>query len=116
MKINKIPAAIAFLLAILLTYAVYALSKENEPYIVILLFTSFVSLCSSLMGIMGLSLDDNKHNVNIRILSFVFFLLFIIEHGIIACVGVTLSTLIITSGILLLLYYLLFHTISKMKM
>lgn len=116
MKINIVPAVIAFLLAILFAYAIYALSNDNEPYIVVLLFTSFISFCSSLMGAMGISLEDNKHNVNIRILSIVFFFLFIAEHGIISYVGVTLSTLIILSGILLLLYMLLIYTISKMQM
>ncbi len=116
MQINKITTTIALLLAVLLTYAVYALSEENERYILLLLIMSFVSLATTLMGMIAISLPNNKHNVNIRILSMVFTLIFIVEHFSIAIMGVSLSTLIITTGVLLLIYLLLVYTIFKAKM
>lgn len=116
MKINKVTTIIALLLATLLTYAVYALSDENERHIVMLLLMSFVSIATTLLGVMGIYLPSNKHNVNIRILSMVFALMFIIEHASMAILGVSLNALIITTGILLLIYLLLFYTISKATM
>ena len=103
MTINKIPAIIAFFLTVLLTYAIYALSNDGEHHLVLLLILSFISIGATLFGMMGLSFPNHKNNVNIRVLSIVFALVFILEHAIIATLGVRLSTLIIITGILFLI-------------
>ena len=116
MKINKVTAVIAILLSVLITYGVYSLSNEGEDHLAILLFTSFVTTSTSLLGLMSTSLSNNRKNVNIRILSFVFASFFIIEHIVISLIGVKLSTLIILTGVLFLIYILLVYLISRTTM
>ena len=113
MKVNKVTAIIAYLLSALITYGVYSMSREGEEHLAILLFTSFMTTSTSLLGMMSISLSNNRKNVNIRVLSFVFAFIFIIEHIVISLIGVKLSTLIILTGILFIIYILFVYMISR---
>lgn len=116
MKINKVTAILAFLLSVLITYGVYSLSIEGQEYLAILIITSFITILTSLLGLLSISWPNSRKNVNIRVLSFVFVSIFVIEHIVISFIGVKLSTLIILTGVLFLIYILLVYMISRTTM
>ena len=116
MKINNFTGVIAILLSALVTYAIYAMSRDGEEHLATLLLTSFLTVSTTLLGLLSVSLPNNRQSVNFKILSLSFAVVFVIEHIVISLTGVNLNTLIILTGILYLIYLLAAYLICNMSM
>ena len=116
MKISPILIIVAVLVSCVLTYLIYSLCSEQETYIHILNICSFLPFVATLSLGMGISFSNNyKVNINIKVLSLCYFVLFLLIDIGFAIIGVHLNTLVILTSILLLTYFLLLYTIPKKK-
>lgn len=116
MKINIIPTFLTFITAALFAYLFYTLSDAEELMLKTLAISGFASIAICLECGIGISFEDSHHTVNSFAISAFFFVVFIIEHCCFAAWGTSQAWLIITSGLLLVLYLLIFYGISKSKM
>ena len=81
-----------------------------------LAISGFVSIGVCLECGIGLSFKDSHHTANSFATSLFFLIVFIVEHCCFAAWGTNRDWLIITSGLLLVLYLLVYYGISKSKM
>lgn len=116
MKINTIPSLIVLIAAALLAFLFYTMSGAGEQMHTALAISGFVSIGICLECGIGLSFKDSHHTVNSFATSVFFLIVFIVEHCCFAIWGTSQEWLIITSGLLLVLYLLVYYGISKTKM
>lgn len=116
MKINIIPSLIVLMAAALLAYLFYTMSDAEEQMLKALAISGFVSVGICLECGIGLSFKDSHHTVNNFAISIFFLIVFIVEHCCFAACGTKCELLFITSGLLLVLYLLVYYGISKTKM
>lgn len=116
MKINIIPSLIVQIAASLLAFLFYSLSDAEEQMLNALAISGFVSFGVCLECGIGLSFKDSHHTVSSFATSIFFLIVFIVEHCCFAAWGTSREWLIITSGLLLVLYLLVYYGISKTKM
>jgi len=76
---------------------------------------SFIYFAITLIGSMGIFFDNSRTTVNIRILSVLFFFIGLILLVVLGLLKLGLPTVIISSGIILLLYILIGYSIAKSK-
>ena len=115
MKINIFLSVISLLLSAIFTYLVYIACPEAYNNIVLLCISSFVTFVSTLMFALGVSYDDTKQGINIRILSFVFIMIFLAINLVFAFISVGNSTIVISDSLLLTIYILLLYLLTKTK-
>ncbi len=116
MKINIIPTFISVIAAALLSYLFYSISGAEETMLKALAISGFISTGFCLECGIGISFVDSRPTVSSFAISMFFFLVFIVEHCCFAIWGISESWLIITTGLLLVVYLLLYYGISKAKM
>lgn len=116
MKVNPILLVIGLLMAALLSYMFYAMASESDEYLTLLVISGFIGTAVTLSGILAFSVENTGKSTNLRVVSGLFFLLFLIEHCVMAWMGVSLSAHIVICGLLLLFYMLFFYSINKTKM
>lgn len=116
MKINIIPTVITLAAAALLAYLFYTLSSAEEQMLKALVVSGFVSVAICLECGIGISPKDAHHKMNTSAVSILFLLLFVIEHCCFAIWGTSMAWLIITTGLMLVIYLLIYYGISKTKM
>ena len=116
MKININPSLIVLIAAALLAFLFYTLSDAEEQMLKALAISGFVSIGVCLECGIGLSFKDSHHTANSFATSLFFLIVFIVEHCCFAAWGTNRDWLIITSGLLLVLYLLVYYGISKSKM
>ncbi|MAN49992.1 MAG: hypothetical protein CMD04_04155 [Flavobacteriales bacterium] len=115
MKLNLIPTIIAVLLSMLVTYAFYSFMPvaKAEPifnfYVIACLLLSLITLVLS----MGVSFERGRITAVIRIVSFSTFSLGIVSLVILSTFSKSIPGLIISSGITLVIYFLIVYMISK---
>ncbi|MBO4593395.1 MAG: hypothetical protein J5678_04305 [Bacteroidaceae bacterium] len=115
MKLNAITSIVAVLIAGLLAYLFYTISKNDDTALATAI-AGFLSLGVVLGGMMGVKLQDSKHNTNLRLVSILFFLIGLIFHLIAALSGTSVPFVIIFAGLILVIYILAAYTIAKAKM
>lgn len=106
MKINWILAIISLGIAALAGYGFYA-GTEN----LFLTFGGGGFLFVTLCGIIAVSFG--RGSANIKVLSLIFFVLSFVEHLIFAFAGFRQAAYIISTGILFLLYLMIFYVVAK---
>lgn len=116
MKINTFPALIALVAAALLAYLFYTISGADAQMSIALAISGFVSMLICLGCGIGITFKDSHHTVNSFAASSLFAVLLFAEHLCFALWGSSVPLLIIFSGLLLVLYLLVFYGISKAKM
>lgn len=116
MKINIIPTLIVFVAAALLAYLFYTISNAEEQMLKALAVSGFVSIGICLECGIGISFKDSHHTANSFASSIFFLIVFVVEHCCFAIWGTSQEWLIITSGLLLVLFLLVYYGISKTKM
>lgn len=118
MKIEYYKMALAFFATCLLVYLLWSFSRDNEETSmkVLLCFSGFASFIITLVGATALQYNDGKHAVNSKIVSWLFFAMFLIEHALLALIGISQSFTIIATGLLLIIYISIVHTISRTSM
>lgn len=112
MRINIITSLIAVGLSALLGYAVYSVTGNDENATLAFVVSSICFLVGLLFAF-GVSYNDSKKGVSLRVFSFLVVLVSVIAQFAFAVFGITQSYYIITSGIILLLYLLIFNGIYK---
>lgn len=106
MKINYFLLFIAFAISALIGYGFWA-GTENLYLVIGSTFLSFVTLS----GILAVSFG--RGSGNLKALSVCFFTFSLIEHLIFAFVGFSQAPYIIITGILVLVYLMIFYLIAK---
>jgi len=112
MKINGLLIIICAAIAGLMAFGFYAANKE-EVYRILLTAGSGFTLFLTLVGTVALSSQNRGSIVNIRVVSILFFLAFLIVHILFSIFGVSLTPYIVITGILFLLYVLLSYLIIQ---
>jgi len=116
MKINIIPSLIVLAAAAIFAFLFYTMSNAEEQMLKALAISGFVSIGICLECGIGLSFKDTHHTTNSFATSIFFLIIFIVEHCCFAAWGTSQEWLIVTSGIFLVLYLLVYYGISKTKM
>ena len=101
MKCNVFLTIIAILLAALIGYGFYAANK-TETYVLLLT-----------VGSMGISTIGRTGGANIKVLSGIFFILFIISNLVFAFTTIKIAPYIIVNGMLGLIYATIVYKIIK---
>ena len=114
MKANLFLTFISVMLAALLGYLAFnvANGEEND---VICGIGSCICFAATLIPAMGLQYDSGRLSVNIRVLSSIFFVLFVIIHFCYAGFGVKMPYYIIVNDIMLMIYLAIFYKIQGVK-
>lgn len=113
MKINVFLFLIAIMLSVIFTYLIYVLCNENYENVVLLCICSFITLLSALMFVMGVSHNNAKQNLNIKVLSTVFALIFLILNIIFSFLYVGINAIIIGNFFLFIVFILLLYLLGR---
>ena len=111
MKINYVLLIIALLISGLAAFGFYA-ANSGDTFRTLITIGSGLTLFITLSGALAFS-SPNGGTANIKIVSFIFFFVFIVEHLIFGFAGIRLTPYIIINGILILLYILIAYAITR---
>ena len=114
MKINVIPIIVSALISTLLSYSFYMLC-EVEDNATVVAIGSWICLFLTMSGLIGVSTEYARTNINLRVVSSLFFVIFLISSFVFALVQFTPPTYIIVNGIILLTWILITYGISNSK-
>ncbi len=112
MKVNIVYACIGVLIALLLAYWVFDIAKGSEND-VICGVGSAVCFMGTLIPMLGIGHQSSRISVNLRILSAVFFFLFIVSHFCFALFGVHMPYYVIVNALALLVFIAIYYGIGK---
>lgn len=112
MKGNIFLTVTAILISVLAGYGFFA-ANSGEPYTLLLSVGSGLCLAISLVGTFGVKIEEKSANINFKVVSAIFFVLFLITNLIFGFVGVKIAPYIIINGILLLIYAIIEYGIVK---
>ena len=112
MKVNFFYSCIGALIALLLAYWAFDIAKGKEND-VICAVCSAVCFIGTLVPMLGIGHESSRISVNLRVLSAVFFLLFVVSHFCFAFFGVCMPYYMIVNAIVLLVFILIYHGIGK---
>ena len=115
MKVNAVTTISAILIAGLMAYLFYTISKDENSALASAI-AGFLTLATILVGMMGVRLQDSKHNTNLRLASSLFLVIALIFHLVAALASLKVAFIIIFAGIILILYILAAYSIAKVKM
>ena len=112
MKVNAVYTCIGSLMALLLAYWAYDIAegKEND---VVCGVCSAICFMGTLIPMLGIGHDSSRISVNLRILSAVFFLIFLVSHFCFAIFGVRMPYYVIVNALLLLVFIAIYYGIGK---
>ena len=114
MKANSALIAVAIIFSALISYALYCFSYSEETKI-LLSVGSGVMFCLTLVSALGITFECERTSTNIRVLSTVFFIVFLISNLIFTFITFSTSAYVITNGLLLVLWFLFAYSIAKSK-
>jgi hypothetical protein len=112
MKINPVLLLIAFGIAALAAFGIYNGYSGETEYRWIITIGSGLTLFITLGGTLAFS-SPHGGTANIKIVSVIFFVAFLLEHLIFVFSGVNFTPYVIITGILLLLYILIAYAITR---
>lgn len=114
MKANIVLIIVSLVVSTLVTYALYSLASAEDTK---MLLTIGSGLCFwlTLSASMGIVFENKRAGVNVKVLSVVFFILFLISNLIFTFITFSTSAYIITNGLLLVLWFLFAYSIVKSK-
>jgi hypothetical protein len=113
MKIHPVNLLVAVVISALLTYGF--VSFDSNTMKVVIGIGSFITLAATLSIAMGVTFENVRGGVNIKIVSFVFFFGALILNLIFALTSFSQTSYIITSGITFLLYVVVANAIYGTK-
>lgn len=116
MKIDFFLTIVSVLLSALLAYVVFLFTDTNDQQIA---FTVMSGVCflSSFLPMIGMKYESGRKATNVRVLAFIFFIVYAISHAVFAFTGFALESYIIVNGIILLvLLGLLYKLINVEEM
>ena len=102
MKINPVNAAIASAASILIAYGLYNIDSNINKLTIA--FGSLILILATLIPLIGFSFDLPRTGINVRMISGLFFLIFLGSSLFFSFFGTSLVSYVVVHGILLLLY------------
>ena len=114
MKINVFLSFMSFALAALLSYWVFNMASEDTNA-AICGIGSLLCFCVTLIPAIGMSYETLGIGTNIRIVSALFFIVFLISLFCFAGFGVKMPYYIIINGIILIIYLAIFYKMQRVK-
>lgn len=114
MKVNVFLTIIAVLLGALLGYLAYNIA-EGKPNDVLCGIVSSLCFIGALIPTMGLQYESGRMGVNIRVMSALVLIIFLVSHFCFAGFGVKMPAYLIVNGLLLLLYFAIFYKMQGNK-
>ena len=114
MKVNVIPGLLMLMISALLAYWFYSMSDAGEQMSKALVLSGFLSLGASSFCGVGISFEEKHRSTNKVAVSSFFFVIFMVEHICFSLWGTNPISLFLLSGILVILYLLLFYGICQM--
>ena len=110
MKVNAFLTVISVLLALLLAYWTFNIAQGQENAAVCGV-CSVVCFMGTLVPLLAIKHESGRISTNIRVLSLVFFLLFVVSHFCFANFGVRMPYYVIVNSIAFLVFLTLFYWI-----
>lgn len=114
MKINIFLTIISLLLASLLGYLAFNMA-ENDENAILGGLVSGLCFVSTLIPIIGLQYDTTRLGVNIRIMSGLFVIAFLISHYSYAGWGINMPYYLIVNGVFFLIYLVIFYKMGNIN-
>lgn len=114
MKVNFFLSFLGLALALLVGYWAFnvAEGKEND---VICGVGSTICFLVTLIPALGMNYESSKLGTNVKVLSFLFFIIFLISHFCFAVFGVKMPFYILCNGIILIIYLAIVYKLSGVK-
>ena len=115
MKLKAFPLALSLALAGLLGYFIYYITKSADCD---LLWGIVATICFAITAAptLGIQYKSARQGLNLKILSGVFLITFVISHVCFAKLGSDVAYYIIVNGCLMVAYLALFYKISRLQM
>lgn len=115
MRLKAFPLALSLALAGLLGYFIYYITKSADYD---LLWGVGATICFAITAIpiLGIQYESARQGLNLKILSGIFFITFVISHICFARLGADVAYYIIVNGCLMIAYLALFYKISSLQM
>ena len=113
MKINIIPSIIALAIAALLAFGLYSWCRFADLNLLIAIFGGICFLCT-LGTSLGISFEKSRKSTNIKLLSSLFFFVFLISNIVFCCLSsFSIPVYVIINGVILVIWLLLCYGIAK---
>lgn len=113
MKVNFVQTIIAIAISLLIAYGLYSFHYGENG--LLLGVGSFVFLATTLAFTIGVSSALPRTNVNVRVVSGVFFVVALVSNLIFTFIEFSVPAYVIVNGILLLVFILIAYSISRAK-
>lgn len=115
MKLKAFPLALSIALAGLLGYFIYYITKSADCD---LLWGVGATICLAITvaPTLGIQYESARQGLNLKILSGIFFIIFVISHICFARLEADVAYYIIVNGCLMIAYLALFYKISSLQM
>lgn len=114
MKCNVFLTAASVVIAALIGYGFYA-ANTGEQFVLLLSIGAGVTSAFTLTGLLGISTAGRTGGANIKVLSSIFFALFLISNLIFGFTAVKIAPYVIVSGILFVIYSICIYGIIKSR-
>lgn len=114
MKLNIILTIIAALVVGLLVYWVHTVIQASDA-VDIMTYGSGVCFLVTLLPIVGVEYESARLGINIRIVSILFFVAFLISQFCFANFASDIPLYIITNGLILVIFLLVFYKMQSIK-
>lgn len=111
MKANFFFICISTLIALFLAYLAYYIAEGKENDVVCGVCSALCFLCT-LIPTFGISHKLPRISANLRVLSIVFFLLFVVSHFCFAAFGVCMPYYVVVNALVLLVYLAIYYGIG----
>lgn len=114
MKINVFLTFICLLLTGILGYSTFTIAEGHENALLGSIVSS-ICFASTLIPMIGLQYESSKLGVNIRILSGLFFVVFLISNYCYALWGINLPNYLIVNGIIFVIVLAILYKMMNIK-
>lgn len=115
MRLKAFPLALSLALAGLLGYFIYYITKSAD-YDLLWGIGATICLAITMAPTLGIQYESARQGLNLKILSGIFFIIFVISHICFARLGADVAYYIIANGCLMIAYLALFYKISSLQM
>ena len=113
MKFNAVTSLIALAIVALLAFGLYSWCRFAELNLLVAIFGGVACLLT-LGTSLGISFEQPRKSTNIKVLSSLFFTIFLISNVVFCCLAsFSVPVYVIINGVLLLLWFLSCYGIAK---
>ena len=113
MKVHPVNTLIAVVVSILIVYGIFTI--EGSAYKEHIAIGGFIFMVSTLVTAIGIRFTNGRKGSNIKLISIIFFVIALLINLTFSLVSLSLTSYIITSGLVFLLYLLIANSIYSVK-